>query len=306
MTNSCPKCNSQLEFDPAIIPAEGSFNKCLECSTNFIIRKESFAKRALHKSDEISCAECGSHPGSSIHCQSCHTIYPDFLVIETSTAAKKQLGRILASLNVLRNLKIGGSAKPSQQNYSASPLKTGKAKALNSHGQPAKLAAVLAAIITFSAAGGYYWYQDRLATKYSENYVRALFAIKSSRDFEIKAGYRVAAAMKTGAAAALTAEEQKSAAAGMSDVDILMKRIGKAPAKFTPSNAALTKLYESYANLHSTVTAPAGTSDIYLASVKKTDDNFKKSSGELKAGLPEKISTQLAESTKKYKQLQDF
>jgi len=306
MTCFCPKCDAQIEFDPADIPAEGAFNKCSECSTNFVIRKESFARRALHKSDNISCAECGSHPGASIYCQACHAIYPDFLVVETSSAAKKQLGKILASLNVLKNLKIGGSAKPSYERQTASPIKPGKAKGLSLPGQPAQIAAVIATIIIFAAAGGYYWYQNKLETQYSRNYVRALFVIKTSRDFEIRVSNRLAAAMKTGAAAALTPDEQKSAAAGKTDVDMLIKRLGKVPKKFTASNDALIKLNESYAKLHSTVASPAGMSDTYLAAVKKTENDFIKVAGELKAGLPEKISTQLAESRKKYKQLQDF
>ena len=306
MTCSCPKCNTQVEFDPAVIPAEGSFNKCSECSTNFVLRKESFARRALHKSDEISCAECGSHPGSSIYCQDCHAIYPDFLIIETSSAAKKQFGKLLASLNILKNLKIGGSAKPSLESYPASPSKPGKTKGIKLPGQPAQIAAVLAAILISSAIAGYYWYQDRIATAYSENYVRALFVIKSSRDYALKISSRLAADLKAGKSTTFTAEEQKSAAAGKTDVNMLMKRIGKVPAKFTASNDALTKLNESYSKLHSTVTSPAGLSDIYSAAVKKMDDDFIKSAGELKTGLPEIISAQLAESRKKYKPLQDF
>jgi len=306
MTCSCPKCNTQVEFDPAVIQAEGSFSQCSQCSTNFIIRKESFARRALHKGDEISCAECGSHPGPSICCQQCHAIYPDFLVIEASSAAKKQLGKILATLHILKNLKIGGPAKPSLERYTASPSKPAKTKGLRLPGQPAQIAAVVAAILVFSAVAGYYWYQDRIATAYSENYVRALFVIKTSRDFEIKTSNRLAADMKAGAAATLTAAEKKSATAGKADVEMLMKRLGKVPAKFTASNDALKKLHESYSKLHSTVTSPAGMSDIYLSSVKKMDDDFMRTAGELKAGLPEKISDRLAESRKKYKQLQDF
>lgn len=306
MTCSCPKCNTQVEFDPAVIQAEGSFNKCPECHADFIIRKESFAKRALYKGNEISCIECGDRPGSSIFCQNCHAIYPDILVIEISSAAKKLLGKISVSLNVLKVLEIGGSAKPSLEKRTATTSSQGKTKGLRLPGQPAQLAAVLAAILIFSAIGGYYWYQDKIATAYSENYVRVIFAIKSARDFELKTSNRVATAMKSGAAAILTAEEQKSATAGKADADMLMKRIGKVPKKFTASNHALTTLYESYSKLHSTVTSPAGMADTYSAAVKQMDDEFKKSASALKAGLPEKISAQLATSTKKYKVLQDF
>jgi hypothetical protein len=112
--------------------------------------------------------------------------------------------------------------------------------------------------------------------------------------------------MKVGGPATLTPGERKGTTSAKTDVDTLVQRIGKAPEKFKSSNDAIIKLNESYSILHSTVTSPSGMSDTYLAAVKQTDDNFKKSANALKAGLPEKIATQLAKSTKKYKPLQDF
>lgn len=306
MTCSCPKCNSQIEFDPADVPAEGSFNKCSECSTNFLLFKESFARRALHKSEEIFCAECGSQPGSSIYCRNCHAIYPDFLVTETSSAAKKQLGKMIASLTMLKNLKIGGSAKSHPVSYTAAPSKREKAKGVHLPGQPAQLLAILIGLLLLSAAGGYYWYQDKQATKYTESYVRALLGVKMARDLDIKISSRLAADMKTGATSSLTAKEQKSAASAKSDVDLLMKSIDNVPKKFTASNDSLQKVYDSYSRLHATVTSPAGSSDIYSGAVKSIDDDFKKGARELKSGLPEIIAAQLSESSKKFKALQDL
>ena len=85
-----------------------------------------------------------------------------------------------------------------------------------------------------------------------------------------------------------------------------MKRIDKVPKKFTVSNDSLKKLYDTYSLLHSTVTAPAGSSDIYSTTVKKIDDDFRKTARELKVGLPERISAQLADSSKRFKELQDL
>jgi hypothetical protein len=306
MTCSCPKCSAQIEFYPTDIPSEGSFNKCSECGINFLIRKESFAKRALHKSDEIFCAECGDHPGPSIYCQSCHAIYPDFLVIETSSAAKKRIGKLLASLTALKNLKLGGSAQPSFDSYTAAPARSGKAKGLNLPGQPAQLLIVLVAIICLIAGGGYHWYQDKQETKYTESYVRALLGIKTARDYDVTVCDRLAADMKKGASSSLTAAEQKSAGLGKTDVENLMKRINKVPDKFTASNDSLKKLYDTYSRLHTTVISPTGSADLYSGTVKSIDVDFRKSARELKAGLPERISTQVALSSKKHKTLQDL
>ncbi len=306
MTCSCPKCTAQIEFDPTDIPAEGSFNKCSECGTNFVIRKESFARRALYKSDGISCAECGSHPGSSIYCENCHAIYPDFLVIEASSTAKRRIKKLLASFNILKTLKLGGAAKPSHETYTAAPSASGKAKATILPGQPAQLLVVLVVIIVVAVGGGYYWYQEKLATKYTESYVSTLVGVKMARDLDIRISSRLAADMKTGASSALTAAEQKSTTSAKTDVDTLITRIDRVPAKFTANNESLKKLCDTYSLLHTTVIAPIGSSDIYSGSVKKIDDDFRKTARELKAGLPEKIADQLAETTKKFKELQDL
>lgn len=305
MTCSCPKCNAQIEFDPTVIPAEGLFDRCAECHAHFIIRKDSFAKRALLKGDEISCTECGQHPGSSIYCQNCHAIYPDFLVIETTSATKKRLGKILAYFGILKSLKIGSAAKPSLDVYHDLPSTAKKTKDFKLFGKLAPSAIIIATILALSA-GGYYWNQNNLATKYSQNYVRALLGIKIARDYAITITNRVANDMKVGGPSTLTTAEKKAATSAKTDVDTLIQRMGKAPVKFTDSDNAIKQLNESYTMLHATVTSPVGMSDTYSAAVKQMDDKFKASASTLKATLPEIISTQLAASTKKYKPLQDF
>lgn len=306
MTCSCPKCNNQVALDPAEIQPEGSFNKCTACGTSFVVRKESFAKRSLHKSSEISCAVCGNPPGSSIYCSSCHTIYPDFLAIETSSPAKRQFDQLLKALSALKNHKIGGSAHPPTDSYTDLTLKTGKTKDLHSAKRSPQLLATLLILLLFLGGGGFYWYQDRQATNYSRNYVRALLGIKLARDLNIKLSERLTAEMKTGTSASLTAAEQKSAASAKKDVETLMQKLDKIPAKFTPNNNALKKLYGSYVKLHTTVTSPAGSSDMYATSIKTIDDDFRKSAKELKSGLPEKISAQLSATSKKFPALQNL
>jgi len=306
MTCSCPKCKAPIEFDPAVIPAEGSFDQCSECHTHIIIRKDSFAKRALFKGDEISCTECGEHPGSSIYCQNCHAIYPDFLVIETTSATKKQLGKILSYFDILKSLKTGSSAKPSHENYSPTPSNTGKPRDIKPLGKLVQSAIAIATILILLAGGGYYWHQNKIATEYTQNYVKALLGIKIARDYELTISNRVANDMKIGGASTLTAAEKKAATSAKTDVDTLIQRIGTVPVKFTDSDNAIKQLNEAYSMLHATVSSPVGMSDTYSAAVKQMDDKFKASARTLKAALPEKISTQLAASTKKYKQLQDF
>jgi len=304
MTCTCPKCKAEIELDVTEIAAASSFNKCSACNANLEVRKESFAKRALYKSSDISCAECGNPPGTSIYCQSCHAIYPEILIIETSSATKKQLGKILASLNLLKNIKVGPS-KSYQESYSTAPA-AGKGKGVKLPGQPAQLAVILAVLLVTAVVGGYFWYQNKIATEYSQKYVRTLLAIKTARDLEINLSGRLTTTWKTGGKAILTGAELKSVTLAKKDIDNLMKQPGKIPGKFTTSHDALKKLYDSFDKLHAATITTSGTSDTYAAAVKKEDEEFMKSVRELKTGLPEKISATLSEGRKTHKALQDF
>ncbi len=306
MTCTCPKCKAEFEFDVTAIPAEGSFDKCSACNVNLVIRKESFAKRALYKSSEIACAECGSPPGISIYCENCHAIYPEILLIETSSATKKQLGKILASLNLLRNLKLTATAKSHKEGFSPTPA-SGKTKGKGVKlGSPLQVALTLLLILGVVAAGGYFWYQDKVATEYSENYVKAIMGMKSARDFEIKTSNSLAGSWKAGGVATLAEKEVKLLASSRKDVDTLMKRIGKVPPQFTASNEAIIKLNNSFGKLHAAVTDTSGTSDIYAVTVRKNDDEFLSSAKALKAGLAGKLADIFNESARKYKTLQDL
>lgn len=306
MTCTCSKCNAEIAFDVATIPVDGSFTKCSACNSNLEIRKESFAKRALYKSTEISCAECGNPPGTSIYCENCHAVYPEILVIKTSSAAKKQIGKLLASLDILKNIKLKAPVKSHKESFSPSPL-PGKGKAAKRPGSNARMVVILVLVfLVASLAGGYFWHQDKIATEYSQNYVRTLLAIKTARDFEINVSNRIVTNMKTGMTATLTAAELKSVTSGMKTIDTLMQSLGKVPAKYSANHEAINKLSVSFGKLHASVTTTSGSSDIYAGSVKKLDDELMQNARDLKSGLPKKISETLAASSKKYKALQDF
>jgi hypothetical protein len=306
MICSCPKCNSPTDIDLAVIPPEGAFSTCANCGANFEVRKESFARRALYRGTDIVCAECGNPPGATIYCQSCHAVYPELLVITTSSAAKKQFSKILASLNVLKNLKIGGPAKAHRGGYETSGTVPKGAKGAGRFGNKAQLATVLVVLLILSAGGGYFWYQNKLATEYAQIYVKTLFVMKTARDVELDISNRLVTSWKAGAASTLAGEDLKSVASAKKDVDTVIKRRGKVPDKFTASNEALDRLYVTFGKLHGAITAPAGTSDAYAGTVSKTDNEFMKNARELKAGLPEKLADALSASAKKYKTLQDF
>lgn len=299
----CPKCNAHIELDLGNIPAEGSFSKCQECSAGFLVNRVSFAKRALHKGDEITCAECGATPGTSVFCQNCHAIYPDFYVAESSSAAKKQVGKIFGFLNKRNGASVKTSGKALSTDYgSVAPQKV---KGLKFSG----LAATLVAVLALSLAGGYFWHLNKLETAYIENYVRTLFVIKSATDLDLKTCTRISTNWKTSMLPnppQPTGAELNYMSGANKDVETLLKSIGEAPDKFKANSEDLSKLAEVYKKLHAFATTPSGTIDSFTSTTALLDEEFRKSAGSLKSRLPEKISAALTDSKKKYKALEDF
>lgn len=303
----CPKCSSNIELDLNEIPEDGSFNKCPQCSTGFLVKKVSFASRALHKGTELTCAECGENPGISVYCQNCHAIYPDFYVTESSSAAKKQFGRIFSIFN--KGSKLSAKTASTSQ-YTDFGIKSQETKGgFNLPGQPAQVKAIFAIIVIAAVVGGFLWYRDRVETKYAEKYVRALYSIKSAADLDNKVATRISTDWKASMAANApqpSKEEIIYMARASKDVETTVKNIGEAPKKFIPSHENIIKLHTTYTNLHAFMAKPSGSMDSYASTTKRLDDEFRENSKALKSGLPEKIVNTISTSKKKYKALQDF
>ena len=308
MTCTCPKCKAVIEFDVVAIPAEGHLQKCAACQANVEIRQESFAKRALYKSQEIYCAECGNNPGPSIYCQSCHAIYPGLLTVATASATKKQLNKLFGSLKQLNyKFKPQTSLKSHSIDIPTSPATGKKAKAgIKLPGTTAQLVVTLALLLSVFTAGGYYWYQDKIATEYSQYYIKVLLGVKGARDLDVTLSSRLVANLRAGSASTLAANEVKLLESSKKDVALIAGRVGKIPKQFNASDAALKKLLNSYEKLHAATTTKPISADIYAVTVKSMDDEFAKSAKELKAGMPDKIAELFRTSKAKYKALQDF
>jgi hypothetical protein len=308
MTCTCPKCKAALELDVVEIPAEGHLQKCPACQANVAVQKESFAKRALYQNPEIYCAECGNNPGSSIYCQNCHAIYPDILTVATASAAKRQLDKITAALKKLNyKFKPQSSGKSYNIDDFATPATGKKAKAgIKLPGTTAQLVISLVLLLGALITGGYFWYQDKIMTEYSRNYVKVLHGVKGARDLDVAISASLVATWKGGGNSALTDDQLKTAASSKKDVAALMGRLGKVPKQFTASNNALIKLLDSYEKLHTATTSHPVSADIYADDVKKMDTEFVKSSRELKAAMPDKIAVVFNASKAKFKLLQDF
>src|SRR5690348_14740179 len=76
----CPKCHATIELEVETVTGEGTSAKCPQCKARFTVYRESFGARALRRSGEINCANCGDVLGAHPHCASCGALYPDYFV----------------------------------------------------------------------------------------------------------------------------------------------------------------------------------------------------------------------------------
>jgi len=310
MRCSCPKCNSAIELDIREIPADGSFNKCPECGTGFLLRKESFACRALRKGDNLTCAECGSQLGPAIFCQNCHALYPDYHATETSSAAKKQFGRILATLSAINKIGASKGSKPSHHEYKPSAdTKSAAPAAKKGGGQQTAFILTCLILLVALGAGGFFYYQNKKDNEYGEKYVRAIFVIKSAADMNKNLSAKIVSDWKAAAtpqAPKLAAGEQKSLNSAMKDVDLVMQELPDAPEKFIASREALGTYLDNYKKMQSLNSSPSGTADSFAEAATKLDGEFRKSGTAMKSGFPQKLAEAFAEGKKKYKPLNDI
>ena len=99
MTFSCPKCNSPMEEDVALLSEEGKAVKCPSCNAGSWLIKESFARRAVQSGTELVCAHCGDHLGDSIFCLGCKELFPDYFVVTTGKTRRKKARKAKVDLS---------------------------------------------------------------------------------------------------------------------------------------------------------------------------------------------------------------
>jgi len=309
MRCSCPKCNAAVELDNREVPADGSFNKCPECGTGFLLRKESFARRALHRGENSSCTECGDQLGPATFCQNCHALYPDYYVTEISSAAKNQFGKLLSKLSAINKITATKGSRPSHQEYIPSPDAKPSTSATKGRGQQSAFILTCLILLVALGAGGFFYYQNKKNTEYGEKYVRAIFVIKLAAEMNNKLSAKIVSDWKAAATPQppkLAAGEQTSLNSAKKDVDLVMQELPEAPEKFSASRDALGKYLEAYQKMQSLNTSPAGTADSFAEAATKLDSEFRKAGTAMKNGLPEKLAEAFAEGKKKYKPLNDM
>jgi len=301
MKCSCPKCSAAINLDIQEIPTEGFFSKCPECGSGYLLKQESFARRALRKVDTITCAECGGELGLTNYCQSCHALYPDYYATETISAAKNKLGKFLTRFKTVK--RVSETAAPTHYQPLTAPAAS-KAK-----GQPLQFAVIGLILLALLGSGGYFYYQHKLETEYCQKFVRVISVIKSANDLNNRINTKVLTdwrARQTPAAPILSPADKGSLSRAKADVDLVMQQLTKTPEKYAANKASAGRFYDVYIKMHALTSAPTGSPDSFAEATKKLDDEFRKTGSALKSELSGKLVAAFEEGKKKYRDLGDM
>lgn len=306
MICACPKCAVKNEVDLAEIPEGGTSTHCTACKTRFLITRESIAHRAYRKAEDAHCAKCGNDLGSSLHCPSCGELYPDYFVAEAPDVARKKIRKIVEAFSSLKDLSFEWGAKPkavsgyASKARSATPVSREKSRKF---AFAAVGVTLLAAVIVL---GGWYYMHQKAQQQYAENYIKALYGVKSGMEYGLTACSKISEEMKARGSARISPEDEIKMGKVKDEVDKIMQKLHDPPGRFDQANEKLVKLYEIYKSVHALAVSPAGSAARISGVASKAENEFKQGTQELKSGLPEELSEALKKGQSKYRGLRDI
>lgn len=301
MNCTCPKCKASTHIDHTEITEKGTDRICEVCKSRFWLYRESFGGRALKKRGEIFCAACGGELDRSIACPSCGILYPEYIFAQATKAVPKRTVHVRSTYYIRRR-----PARTPLPKKAAAPKKPARKLKITN---PYIISAAILAVVTL--AGAAFYSSHKAAREYSENYVKALYGIKTGIDIGLKPFEKIASSSAGSfspppPAPSLGSKEQSRLKTIKRQVDTYMKKTDNPPKKFASAKESLNKLYGVYTKIHAFALQPPSSVGDSQESAENLKTEFKKSSRELTAGLPKQLSDALENARAKYRNLRDF
>jgi hypothetical protein len=318
----CPKCGEKTEVDLALMPENGFVITCSSCNKNVHIIRESCACRAKRKSYEINCANCGKLLDQQPHCQTCGKIFPDYFVTFNPDDARRKTRNefFYNKWAAIRDLEISfrptfkGKAHDVAPGYS--PVRehfdtsTGRSALLSR--RFAIIVTTLIVMCALVAAGIFAFDYQRSGLNYAENYIKALYCIKTGIDSNVNSCTSLKTEWESATASGKrfsprisNYDETKSGKLG-SEIDKYLQKLSKPPKGFSRANENLTKIHNIYLDSEALVRSRPTTLQELNISLENLNKKMRLASQDLKSDLPDSLKKEMEQAKLKYRGMKDF
>jgi predicted Zn finger-like uncharacterized protein len=305
MTCSCPKCDAHIEVELSKVPVNGTFMPCPECKGRFWINKESYARRALVKEGQIYCDKCGKELGQKIVCAECGVMYPDYYLVQTSKPPRRQVEK-----PELFSMSFSLKARPTYS-YTYTP-EVGKGYREKAPGVLMKRVGLAALVVLLAVGLGAYYLKMQAERVYAQDYMRALYTIKTGEDLSLKTCERISSDWKAKMNAGqnfvprISAEEESRLNKVKEVTDRYMQKLNKPPKDFISNNEKLANLYGAYTKAHAIAAVPSGPLSRFTDSAAKSENEFNAALASLKENMPPALSKEFQIAKTKYRGLENI
>lgn len=318
MKCTCPKCHAKIELDLPEVTDAGISATCPACNARFTVHRECFGGRALRKSSEISCAPCGSELGAEMHCATCGTRFPDYLVVSLGRKKVRQTNKKAkansAPLAARATDKNAGQLPTLEMamKLDAAPSPPTKTYLPSSGGKFSRSLAVTVSVVVITAliaTGAIFYLKSKAEKAYAKSFVLATYCIQTSTDKSLKASAKIAAEWKAKTDAGLTYRPRASME-DETDLGIInnklaevLPKLAKAPEKFKPCNEKLEIINAAHRKLQTLVLAPGNSRQSFVENSNKLSGDYRQAVQQFKSGLPKEIMDELVSASNKFKSL---
>lgn len=250
------------------------------------------------RANGMYCPACGKKQPFSCHCTYCGCIFACFVIMETAGTSG-------------RTPSHGTSSTPNallqNSRHVVSPNRTlfRKFSSLTSRGR-AIAVSVLLLVITSTITGAIY-YQRSAQKRFLQNYVMAVYGIKSGMALTGRVCEGKYAAWKngklsgnSGASADIDSQAAADLATVQAEVDSIIRKMGPSPVKYNEAAQSLHSMYRIYEKANTMLVSSAGSRSRCTAEITTAQDNFSHEIENLKLHMPAPLIEEFKKSSKKY------
>ncbi|MFZ4859280.1 MAG: hypothetical protein ACOYL3_23120 [Desulfuromonadaceae bacterium] len=316
----CPACAGNTEVDLEQMSEQKFIITCSGCAKQIHVIRESSACRAKRKSFEINCAHCGNLLDHHAHCKSCGKSFPDFFVIVDPAKARSESRKVLlkkvwtaiTDLNVSFKPSFNRSSQKAVHGYS--PTKITSRSSESSLLSRRYLVPALSLIVAIAlCAGGVFAYKAYATGQmYAENYIKALYCIKTGIDTNLKRCVVIKTDWETATVAGRSflpnnnLVEETKASKLRTEIDKYMQLINTPPKKFYQADSKIKEFHKVYLGSESLRQARLTSLVEFSSSINTLDKKMSQISQEIKSNLPGTLKQELEKAKLKYRGLNDF